>query len=130
MLAFADCVQNNGNVDSDIQRDYSGVRFTNWTQAEIAYWCDKLKSGVKCKVEPPFDVKKDPKGKVLLSDEVVEHSGVAVVLCDPAKFSMDSVTHLWYCTDNAVFIVPHGLADDAFLREHQLQRHMLATTIN
>ena len=133
MIAYAECVQDNNKVDSDIQKDYSTVGFKTqqeWMQYEIQYWIKKLKlqgyavadsseyskwftANVQC-------------GKIQKASAIVisekwspEYSG-AVVFCSTQCNSADIFTSQlvdWYVTGSTTVVVPHAFLTDLIISE-------------
>lgn len=133
MIAYAECVQDNNRVDSDIQKDYSTVGFASekdWLQYEIQYWINKLKvpgyaigdsSGFSKMFAANVSVGKVQKASAIVISEKwsPDYSG-AVVFCSKEQNAPDTfATYLveWYVVASTIVVVPHAFLTDLIISE-------------
>ena len=86
-LIFADCWQNNQQIQSDIQTEYDSVKYKDdmaWLEDEIAYWMDVLKvKKIKCSTPSILN-----KSSVTYTHD--DHAKIEV--CDKVNFKKDVQT--------------------------------------
>jgi hypothetical protein len=103
MLAFAECVQSDGRVDSDIQRDFSNCGINDIDKFEEDWW--KAKIG-ESNVTNDSDINK------------------VSILPVSQKIEMERTkNYVWYKGSEKLFIVPFKFCDEEFLSTHPIFDH-------
>lgn len=110
MLAFAECVQSNGGVNSDIQRDFSTCGIPDIDDFEIKWWKSRG-------IEPV---------NLIEADGSEENLQKFVCCISSVKNELPRDKQwIWYKGKKAIFTVPWRLADGEFLSTHPLFDHRL-----
>ena len=109
MLAFAECVQTHGSVDSDIQRDFSSCKIGDIDEFETDWWLKRL-GEVPVSVESPDDP--------ILLEKVCKMASAKTDLPRDKPW-------IWYKGKNFTFTVPWKFADSDFLAGHPIFDHKL-----
>lgn len=143
-LVFAECVQKDNRVDSDIQRDYSSCGFNNWTVSELE-WCKSHwnleittddQSIVDWGKSIGVSIKKPSKKNSIIfvsSIDTEKHKCNETIYCSikPSNITLSQTdSFIWYTTDKCLITVPHSLADDTFLIHHTLFHNRLPSHSN
>ena len=140
-LAFAECVQNDNRVDSDIQRDYNSCGYKEWSKSELEYVMKTF--DMDCTSDSPemiryiegiakVKVSQGQKASQIIVKPKLEASDphLSETVCVSIKPTKEKSlptngSYVWYTTDKLIFTVPHKLATDKFLSSHTLFNHRL-----
>ncbi len=134
MIAYAECVQDNTKVDSDIQKDYSTVGFRSqeeWILHEFDYWIKKLKltgyatssesseyTKYMCNVAK--GIKLEKKGSLIVCNKWISDFSGVVVFCNRTENKPDVFKGKlveWYTVGNTIVVVPHAFLTDLIISE-------------
>ena len=137
-LAFAECVQNDNRVDSDIQRDYNSCGYTEaWSKAEVMKLSKDF--GLKITTDDPkmisylatlgISAEQGLRTSQIICKAKLEASDphLNMTICIGIKSTNlpTNANYVWYTTDKLVISVPHEMASDTFLKNHTLFNHRL-----
>jgi GR25 family glycosyltransferase involved in LPS biosynthesis len=120
-IAFAECVQSDSKIDSDIQFDYNKIGYKNmdeWLDEEIRFWNQK---GVREKFEE-LKCNEDSESKIVCSNEINKKSLLTNITLfkknDKLLQNLKLYPVAYYSIENYLLTVPENMITDV----HKIDR--------